>query len=558
MPTDSHQDEYDFVVVGAGASAMGLLYGMLSPYKESKCPFTVAVVERGGGPPHDSSTLDPSDWGLACSRPSRSVDVIRTPIRRSVFDVPIGKGIGGTTNVNACLVTPPAADDFVTWPSPWRQSMLSSVHKVQDVMRQHKTIINNDSGVVRFPPPDPLSATKWRQTDFPSTVSPVPAAAERVSDKEYRRLNYFDGILKPFLVSHPHLKKQITWYTGTMAERLLFQEDRVVGVECNDTTTKRLFPLCCRREVVLCAGAIESPALLLASGIGLPEDLAAAEIVPRKRQSGLPVGRNLRDHVMLPRAVLAPWGSYSRTASGIPALRFVELPDGDRFQYMLTDATPFNHLIPYHVAKDVRIHTRGLLAPVLNPIFECAFQCLKFCLWALARTPLLDVLRYCTVCVNIVLLNPKSKGQIRLRRIRKGNDGVSRRSDFDLVIDLGYLTDERDIRALERGFEVMDEQCKDWLIGTEVMPGQRYRNPLFGSNWFRTYCCNHFAPYYHWCGTCAMGDESSVVDGSLRLRDYKGVRVCDASVLPSLVSNPTALTCASLGLLFARELLKAV
>jgi choline dehydrogenase-like flavoprotein len=94
---------FDYVVVGAGPSAMGILLGLLSSVKENEVPpFTIAVIERGGDkdPVETEQTRSPRRWFAAAHGKSSSVEILPGYVRGRIIDVPVGKGVGGTSNIN--------------------------------------------------------------------------------------------------------------------------------------------------------------------------------------------------------------------------------------------------------------------------------------------------------------------------------------------------------------------------------------------------------------------------------------------------------------------------
>ena len=156
--------------------------------------------------------------------------------------------------------------------------------------------------------------------------------------------------------------------------------------------------------------------------------------------------------------------------------------------------------------------------------------------------------------------------------------------DFRVEVDPAYLSDPGDLVALRAGWDAAgavlgERHPRD---GWEVLPGFLYRRlaglmPRGGGGdrgWFERYAADFACPYYHWCGTCAMGgsdtaaerggggteddvgrgegrtgsdDPTSVLDDRLRVRGIRGLRVCDASAFPRCPSVPTALMCAGFG-----------
>jgi len=541
---DGSTTEFDYIIVGAGPSAMGLLYGLLSSCQEDSLPFSCAIVERGSGPPHDSRTMAPNCWHPASSIPSKSVSLLKSTIGKRVIDIPVGIGLGGTTNVNACLFAPPAADDFASWPSPWKQSMMKAVHDIQNAFYQNGAVLNSE--------------TPWHATEFPSCVSPLPVTAAKNRNDDYARVNYYDALVEPILSSRPKLCEKLKWFRSTVAQRLLLEDDRVVGIECESTTTKRLFALRSRRDVIVCAGAIETPALLMVSGIGMRQDLRDAGIHPLDSLD-LSVGHNLQDHVMITCATFS-WRREPLAPSGIASLGHL-MSGENRFQFMLADGAGWQ-ILPHIAASLVRVRwTDGCFHQALNALSEWSYWCIRTIVWLGLHSPVYLFLHFFFSGVNVILLNPRSRGRVTVRRKRAGTSGsICHRKDVDVIVEPGYLADGRDVGSLWEGWQLMEQhpQYSQWINGLEVLPGPMRLGGSRRTSWFHEYCHWLCLPYFHWCGTCAMGEDGNhVVTSDLGVRNLKGIRICDASVFPMIPSGPTALTCAALGHLFSTTLTRA-
>jgi choline dehydrogenase-like flavoprotein len=151
-----------------------------------------------------------------------------------------------------------------------------------------------------------------------------------------------------------------------------------------------------------------------------------------------------------------------------------------------------------------------------------------------------------------------------------------RRRDVELEIRLGYLDAPEDVEAVRRGWiasQALEETLLGGVSGIEVFPGLLVRRlgwpRLRANGWslasgldlerFEAFARATCLPYFHWCGSCRMvaspDDDRGVVTPDLKVRGCRGLRICDASVFPSTVSAPTALTCAALGHLFGSRIL---
>lgn len=560
---DEQKNEFDFVIVGAGASSMGLLLGLLTK-AETKVPtFTIAVIERGHGPPHSPTTMSPKDWPDAATTPSSSVTLLTTTIGNRVVEIPTGSGLGGSTNINACLCTPPASADFEVWPDPWKTSMMGSVKSIINIMFDNEAVVRHETSVPSMLSilesnadlMEPLGNSLWTEALYPQLVTNLQFTASKTEGGKFTRKNYHEALIEPLLNANFCLKSCISWYKNTEAQRLLFKGDCTTGVECY-SKREGIFNIYAKREVIICAGAFESAALLLVSGLGRDEDLDKAGIKAHMKGSAMGVGQNLMDHPIIPKIILTQWTSYSQSPNTIQAL--MQLSCGEnRFQMALTDSACLTQLAPYILANQFR---RKFESEFLTRLTDVLVYIMQFVFRVVIKYgPIYYISRHCTFGMNVKLMNPKSKGNVWLKRKQtRSSSEPLRRKDVIVNVNSCYLTDVADIEALQKGWILCHKYCNAWLQqGIEVLPGKVIKD-AFGTDWFRHFAINSCLPYFHWCGTCSMEIEGRVdwvVTSSLKVRNLKGLRVCDASVFPSTITGPTGITCAAMGFEFASILL---
>jgi len=496
-----------------------------------------------------------------------------------------------------------------------------------------------------------------------------------------RRVNYFSALIQPLLRNHPELESHVTFLSGVQVERILVGSgfdrahditERTVkneGKGCHNLEGKsgngaRAWAVECllsentgssnnhdrmlirsRQEIVVCAGAIGSPSLLLASGIGHEDDLRdAGNIVPwynslpspcfvnvSSHFRKLPVGHNLRDHILLPRGFTTPRQSEGMmTCNSIHGWWLLGLPmqtdtltnneDGNaKVQLQLGDGIQTDAMIPHFAAAALQRRWSLPNRWEVPATWICfAFYSLRRILKTLYEwCPLIKMWsRHNMAFINVCLLNPLSVGKVTIVCQRDDENhhlqsetktapfadesiSFARLSQCQAVIDPGYLSNPQDVEALWMGWNASMKikqhffgGCKDlpiatgfyllsclgssfgWalslLLGSSVLKTKQSNRKSRPPAWFCNYAAEFLNPYYHWCGTCAMGEEagsedvtqqsndgrtghdnaresSFVVDEYLCVRGIVGLRVCDASVFPDCVSAPTALTCAALG-----------
>jgi choline dehydrogenase len=303
----------------------------------------------------------------------------------------------------------------------------------------------------------------------------------------YSQLTIRDGVretaasafLDP-VAGHPNL----TLHTGARAPRLRFDGARCTGVEVAGGVIEA------GEEVVLSAGTIDSPKLLLLSGIGPAADLAALGI---ERRADLPgVGANLHDHLIAPVIFASP--------KPIP---------------------PVVKGLSHHHAHLFWRSRPGLAVPDTQPL--CFHMPMYDPEW-------MDGPRE-AYTIHGGLIRTLSRGSIRLR---------SADPAAPPVMDPRVLTAEGDLDALTASIELAREigrrpALAEWTA-EELYPGRSVRTRAE----LRDYVRRTVASYHHQVGTCRMGsDEAAVVDPELRVYGVDGLRVADASVMPFVTTGNT-------------------
>ncbi len=297
-----------------------------------------------------------------------------------------------------------------------------------------------------------------------------------------RRQSAADAYLTPVL-DRPNLDV----VTGATAHRLLFEGERCVGVEYG--VREQVHTVRAAREVVLTAGSIGSAQILLRSGIGPERELREARVDLFHSLPG--VGRNLHDHPLV--------NLVHRTRRTVPPAT------GNHGEVIgLVRSAP------------------DLLGPDLQILFiDVPFP-----------NPVAPVDNGFTIGVSPML--PFSRGTLRI---------TSADPYAAPVLDPGYFTDERDVKAVLSGIATAREIARSSTLAPwgveEVAPGP----DVTDREALAQYALTVYQSYCHPIGTCALGeDEVSVVDSELRVRGLAGLRVADGSVIPSIPSNNTNAT----------------
>jgi 4-pyridoxate dehydrogenase len=311
---------------------------------------------------------------------------------------------------------------------------------------------------------------------------------------------------------HPVLgRRNLTVEPFSLAARVLVERQRAVGIEYVKDGQRQ--EVRADREVILCGGAINTPQLLMLSGIGDPDHLRAFGIQSIVALHG--VGRNLQDHY-------ATGLAHERREPG----PFVRLTRADRLGLAFARA----YLAGTGPATDV---PSGFMAFVKTdaaldiPDIQFLFRS-----GAADAGPWFPGIkkpwRDAFIC-RPILLRPASRGRITLRSA----DPRER-----VVIDQNFLAVDSDLKTLREGLkllrEVAAQKTLEPFCGRELRPGKDVRSDAE----LETYIRSAPATAHHPCGTCRMGsDDDAVVDGELRLRGVDALRIVDASVMPDLVGG---------------------
>lgn len=300
-------------------------------------------------------------------------------------------------------------------------------------------------------------------------------------DEKGERASGATAFLKPAL-ERPNLTLEVR----AEVTRLLFEKNRVVGVEyIQDGQVKQAHV---EREVIVSAGALQSPKLLMLSGIGPAEHLRSLNIPVVADLPG--VGQNLQDHVQLP--------IVFRTKDDRPK---PGLLTGNVLFVNTRTETP-------DAAPDLQLNFTPAVPAQLAPVLDFGGP----------------------VCIFLaILVQPKSIGEVKLR---------SSNPQDQSIINPNYLKEDADVQTLVKSIELAraiasTKAFADMNIG-EVVPGTT--DPAAIEGFIRSQA----STLWHPAGTCKIGqDASAVVDPQLRVRGVEGLRVADASVMPIVPSGNT-------------------
>lgn len=483
--------EFDYLIVGAGAAG-----AVLARRLAEQTSATVALLDMG---PSDADRPEVLDFRRYREIPGSDlgtrIPIVKPPRGNGRFSYPISRVLGGSTSQNTCIWFRPPASDFSDWAAAgaigWGpDAVMPHLEALEARINIETEAADLDSHRVLF---DAAAEAGFGRIDFARPFDEGMGQYRMSKSGPYRQ-----STSVVFLRPAETLPKNLAVLTETTVERLFFTADgKVGGVETNRG------PIKARREVVLCAGALETPKLLMHSGIGPAEQLRAFDIAVRRDLPG--VGKHLLDH---PAACV-----------NIAAGRALARDNVWNYAGVL-----FARVEPHAVWPDIEIQLGPELfeqqtAPAGYPSSPNGFA--AYFTVNRARSE-----------GSLTLASPDPREHLRLDPAYFTDpDG------YDMRIMLGG------VRAARKLFAT--KAMEGWS-GAELAPGAGAVSEAEIEDFIRETATTG----YHPGGTCVMGDPGdtgTVVDPELRVVGVPGLRVADASVMPTMVSVNIAAACMMIG-----------
>lgn len=510
--------EFDYVIVGAG-SAGCVLANRLSA--DSK--YKVAVIEAGG---RDSSPWIhiPVGYFRTMGNPKTDWGYVTEPdpgLNGRRLKWPRGKVLGGSSSINGLLYVRGQSQDYDTWAqmgnTGWGWDDVLPLFKRAECYSDGDPDLRGRSGPLSVSNSAVSREVVDRYLDAAVTAGYHKNCDYNGADQEGvgpfqltmrngRRCSSAVAYLNPAR-SRPNL----TIFTNCAAERITFEGKRATGVQVFFKGKSQVIHA--RREVILSAGSIASPQLLMVSGIGNPDDLTSHGIEVVADLQG--VGQNLQDHLQARPVYKTTLSTINTEISNLFKQALIAMHYAATRRGPMTMAaslgTAFLKTRPDLATPDIQFHVQPFSADqTLNKPH-----------------------RFNAFTASVLQLRPESTGHLELKSANM--------RDYP-AIHPNYLATKTDQDTIVAGIRIARNIARQSpvaeVITEEYAPGASLSDDDYDGtlDWAR----ENSTTIYHPTGTCKMGqDKMAVVDARLRVHGIAGLRVADASIMPVIVSGNT-------------------
>ena len=516
MTTQQEQIDADFIIVGAGSA------GCAVAARLSEDPATRVLLLEAGGEDRNRWIHIPLGFGKTFADPSVNWCYETEPdpgaADRRVF-WPRGKVLGGSSSINGMVYIRGQAEDFDHWRqlgnTGWSfEYVLPYFRRSEHQTRGSDAYHGTDgplcvSDVAKHPICEAFIAAALelglpRNDDF-NGASQEGVGYHQTTTRQGRRCSTAVGYLRPAMA-----RSNIRVVTEALTEKVIFDARRAIGVAFRQDG--RLVTARAAQEVILCGGAVNSPQLLMLSGIGPREHLMEFGISVLHHLPG--VGQSLQDHYSAPIKLKC---RLPITVNDVMQSNARKLRAG--LEYYIFHRGPLS-MISSPAALFAR--TRPELA---SPDVKCSISPFS------AERPQDGLHRWSGFTIIAYQLRPESRGQIKLKSANPADPPA---------VYPNYLAAETDQRTIVAGLKLcrrlLASPRLERFVESEFQPGPAVES----DEQLLDYVRRRGGTVYHPTSTCKMGDDPmAVVDPELRVHGIDGLRIADASIMPTVVSGNT-------------------
>ena len=519
-------NNFDYIVVGAGSA------GCAVANRLSENPKNKVLLIEAGRASHPVSRL-PASFALLIDNPLANWRYRSEPEESTAnreIPIPRGKLLGGSSSINGLVYVRGNKLDYDTWAqmgnTGWSYDDVLPFFKKMENYQGEVTDIRGSDGplkVSEVSDRNPIYDGLFKAAEENNIPLNKDYNGEEQEGIGYTQTTIFRGERMSAEVAYLRpikSRKNLTIVTNSLVTRLLFEEKKCVGLEVKQKNKSIRYLT--TKEIILCGGAINSPQILELSGIGNRDKLEEKGISVIHELKG--VGENLRDHIA-PRIVYKitkPGIAYNDKARGLNLLKQIANYVFKRDGFLTLPSAPvvgFFKTRKELAAPDIQVHFIPYKVVLENGKRKLGVE------------PGIT----CTVNQNL----PESRGSIHIK---------SKNPEEPPAIKFNFLSNSLDRETLVSGVKlirkIMNSETMQEFCGEEVQPGKNLDTDEDILNFIK----EKAETVYHPSGTCKMGfDQEAVVDKSLKVHGIKGLRIADASIMPTLVSGNTNAVCMMIG-----------
>jgi choline dehydrogenase len=521
MSKEQLRDEADYVVVGAGSAGSAVASRLAESgasviLLEAGKKDTSMLVTKPGmiGPMHSEPKIKATvDWGYYTT-PQKHMNNRVIPQTR-------GKVVGGSSSVNGLLWVRGNRANYDSWAAEgntgWDADSVNEVYKRVEDFEDGADAYRGEGGpikITRHTQPTEAALQFEQATADTLGVKIVKDynAGEQEGASRFQQ-SAFGG--KRYSSSRGYLtntdRPTLQVQPEVHVQKINIENGRATGVEVVDKKGGRR-TIRAGKEVILSAGVFGSAQLLMLSGVGPADHLTELGI---EVKADLPVGDNLHDHLFVPTTWTMPNAVHKGKASHFAMGLAKELTVGHSFlENSVFETVAFVRTSLATDVPDLQLHVLPWAYPSPNQ-----------------DAPVRHVVdKRKSLTVMSTLIYPRSRGTLRL---------ASTDSNAAPLIDMNYLAEPGDQQVLAEGVEIIREIMKSPAFGNNVT-AELHPGPDYDAANMKAEVLNRATTVYHGVGTCRMGvDDRAVVGPDLKVRGIEGLRVADASIMPSIIGGNT-------------------